>query len=86
MGCRQVLPKRSLIRVVRTPSGVLIDPSGKAKGRGAYVHDRRKCWRRALDGSLEHALKCELSNEERQMLTSFMQSLAEEEANGQLNG
>jgi len=32
------LPKKSLIRVVRTPEGqVVVDPSGKANGRGAYL-------------------------------------------------
>lgn len=31
-------PKQQLIRVVRLPSGeVIIDPTGKANGRGAYV-------------------------------------------------
>ncbi len=83
MGCRQVLPKRSLIRVVRSPNGVIIDPSGKAKGRGAYVHDRRACWIRALEGNLARALKCEISGDERHMLEAFVQSLAEEEPDGQ---
>lgn len=33
-----MFPKKSLIRVVRTPENeVLIDPSGKKSGRGAYV-------------------------------------------------
>ena len=32
------LPKKELIRVVRTPEGnVIIDESGKANGRGAYL-------------------------------------------------
>ena len=32
------LPKKDLIRVVRTPEGnVLVDESGKANGRGAYL-------------------------------------------------
>ena len=31
-------PKKELIRVVRTPEGnVIIDESGKANGRGAYL-------------------------------------------------
>ena len=35
---REKLPKQELIRIVRTPEGtVIIDPSGKANGRGAYV-------------------------------------------------
>lgn len=35
---REKLPKGELIRVVRTPEGnVIIDESGKANGRGAYL-------------------------------------------------
>ena len=35
---REKLPKQELIRIVRTPEGtVIIDPSGKANGRGAYI-------------------------------------------------
>ena len=32
------LPKKDLIRVVRTPEGnVIVDETGKANGRGAYL-------------------------------------------------
>ena len=32
------LPKKELLRVVRTPEGTLaVDPTGKANGRGAYL-------------------------------------------------
>ena len=35
---REKLPKQELIRVVRTPEGsVVIDETGKANGRGAYL-------------------------------------------------
>lgn len=35
---REKLPKKELIRVVRTPEGsVVIDESGKVNGRGAYL-------------------------------------------------
>ena len=35
---REKLPKQELIRVVRTPEGnVIIDETGKANGRGAYL-------------------------------------------------
>ena len=35
---KEKLPKKELIRVVRTPDGeVIIDVSGKAYGRGAYL-------------------------------------------------
>ena len=35
---REKLPKKELIRVVRTPEGnIIIDESGKSNGRGAYL-------------------------------------------------
>ena len=37
------------MRVVRAPDGrVSLDPTGKANGRGAYVHESRVCWDDAL--------------------------------------
>jgi hypothetical protein len=42
--CRQVRPKRSLTRIVRSLDGtVAIDPTGKAAGRGTYVCDADAC-------------------------------------------
>ena len=41
---RQVRPKRSLTRVVRsTDGGAAIDPTGKAAGRGTYICDDPAC-------------------------------------------
>lgn len=35
---KEKLPKKELIRIVRTPEGnVIVDESGKANGRGAYL-------------------------------------------------
>ena len=78
MGCRQVLPKRSLIRIVRVELGVQIDPTGKLAGRGAYLHDQRACWERGLKGALAHALKTELTEKDQETLQNFMASLPEE--------
>src|SRR5215469_671186 len=63
VACRQVRPKRELIRVVRTPDGhVELDPTGKRSGRGAYLCARRSCWELALKkGRLEHELETTLT-------------------------
>ena len=38
LGCREMKPKKELIRVVRSPEGaVSLDFRGKLPGRGAYV-------------------------------------------------
>lgn len=75
MGCREVLPKRTMIRIVRTADGLQIDPTGKLSGRGAYLHDRRECWERALKGALAHALKVTISSDERLKLDEIMSTL-----------
>lgn len=82
VGCRQVNAKRELIRLVRTPQGILIDPSGKMAGRGAYLHRQRSCWEIALKGALAHALRVEPTPEDRMRLESFMQTLPEDENEG----
>jgi predicted RNA-binding protein YlxR (DUF448 family) len=46
-------------------------------GRGAYLHDRTDCWERGLEGSLESALKTELSEKDRERITEFMETLSE---------
>ena len=75
VGCREVLPKRKMVRIVRTADGVQIDPTGKLPGRGAYLHDRRKCWERGLKGALGHALKTSLTPDDRAGLEEFMNTL-----------
>ena len=78
VGCREILPKRKMIRLVRTTEGVQVDPTGKLAGRGAYLHDRRECWERALKGALAHALKITLTMDDRTRLDEFMVSLPQE--------
>ena len=34
---KEKLPKKELIRVVRTTDGVIVDTTGKVNGRGAYL-------------------------------------------------
>ena len=80
MGCRQVLPKRQLTRVVRTPEGVVIDPNGKLPGRGAYVHDQKSCWVKALKGSLANALRTTIQEQDLAALRTYMETLPEGEA------
>ena len=75
MACREVLPKRQMVRIVRTTEGVRIDPTGKLAGRGAYLHDRRECWARGLRGALTNALKAELTAEDRAQLENCMNTL-----------
>ena len=48
LGCREMKPKKELIRVVRSPEGaVSLDFRGKLPGRGAYVCPQADCLARA---------------------------------------
>jgi uncharacterized protein len=79
VGCREVLPKRSLIRIVKGPEGVQVDLTGKAHGRGAYLHDDRSCWERGIKGGLDHALKTRLTDQEKQALMDFIERFLPDE-------
>lgn len=59
VGCRGRAPKRMLIRFAVDPDGtVIVDPSGRQPGRGAYVHRDRSCMDAALaHGALVRALR-----------------------------
>jgi len=75
VGCREVVPKRSLTRIVRTNEGVVIDRTGKLAGRGSYLHDQKSCWDRGLKGPLSRALRTELSANDKEVLQAYMETL-----------
>ena len=66
VGCRLTGGKRELLRLVRGPGGKpTLDPTGKAPGRGTYLHRDPGCWRTALSrGSISRALRTTLTAEE----------------------
>ncbi len=74
--------KRDLLRIVRTPDGrVVIDPTGRLAGRGAYVCDDPVCrtaavtksaLARALAVPVPDALRAELLGAARPPMTTTM--------------
>ena len=79
VGCRETLSKRSLIRIVHNDKGIQVDPTGKMPGRGAYLHNLRSCWEHSLKGPLAKALRTELTDEERERLSAFAETLQGDE-------
>ncbi len=77
VGCREMKPKKELIRAVRSPEGVVaLDPTGKKPGRGAYVCKSADCLRRALkQRQLDRALDAKLDESVTQALSAQMQAL-----------
>ncbi|HZK18151.1 MAG TPA: YlxR family protein [Clostridia bacterium] len=72
VACRQMRPKKELMRIVRTPEGnVLIDKAGKLSGRGAYLCQNNECLEKAIDqNKLEKALRCSIPEDLLTDLTS----------------
>jgi predicted RNA-binding protein YlxR (DUF448 family) len=74
LGCREMKPKKELIRVVRSPEGeITLDFRGKANGRGAYLCPDPACLKKAIKArALERAFSAQIPAEvyealERQM-------------------
>jgi predicted RNA-binding protein YlxR (DUF448 family) len=82
VACRTQQPKRAMLRVVRTaPGAVVVDPTGKASGRGAYLCRRAACWEAGLRRDfLARALKTTLSAADRAALEVYAADLAGEGA------
>lgn len=70
VACRAQRQKRDFVRVVRAPDGsVMIDYSGRAPGRGAYLCADGSCWSGAVKKkSIERALSVALPVEVRARL------------------
>lgn len=62
LGCREMKPKRELIRVVRSPEGeISLDFKGKAPGRGAYICPSPACPKQAIKAkALERAFSTQI--------------------------
>ena len=65
LGCREMKPKKELIRVVRSPEGeISLDFRGKKNGRGAYICSNPDCLKRAVKSkALERALSSAVPEE-----------------------
>ena len=69
VGCREMKPKRELVRVVRSETGIVFDKTGKLPGRGAYVCPKHECLDRAIKThTLEKALQDKIEDEVIQQL------------------
>ena len=61
VGCQGTFPKKELLRVVRSPEGII---SIDFTGRGAYICQNETCFKKARkSGILHRTLECEISEE-----------------------
>lgn len=71
---REKLPKQELIRIVRTPEGdVIIDDTGRANGRGAYLKKDQTVFEKAKKSKvLNHMLEVEVKDEIFEELVKYL--------------
>lgn len=61
--CRKLLPKKDMIRVVKTKDGhIFLDETGKADGRGAYICKGKECAEKLKKTkAFNRAFKCQVN-------------------------
>lgn len=74
VGCREMKEKRILLRIVKSPEGVIsFDRVGKAPGRGAYICRSKECLDKAVrQRQLERALETKI---EQAVFTQLMEEI-----------
>lgn len=72
--CRTMRPKAELIRIVRSPEGVImVDEGGKMPGRGCYVCRKEECIRRGVRTRfINRAFKCAAPEEVYQQVMDYV--------------
>lgn len=80
LGCREMKPKKELIRVVRSPEGdISLDFKGKAPGRGAYICHNAQCLKKAVRArALEKAFSAQIPEEVYEKLNEEMERAGSE--------
>ena len=77
LGCREMKPKREMVRVVKTPEGeIKLDTTGKLNGRGAYVCPKAECLKKVQkQNALSHTFSMKIEPEIYEGLESELKKL-----------
>jgi len=69
--------QQALVRLAALPEGVVVDPTGKLGGRGAYLHPRRQCLQRFVRTKINRfqSLRRSLDRSERVNLVNMVAGL-----------
>ncbi|MCD7730707.1 MAG: YlxR family protein [Oscillospiraceae bacterium] len=65
LGCGEMKPKKTMIRVVKSPEGeISLDLTGKKAGRGAYICRSCECFEKARKSrKFERTFSCRIEDE-----------------------
>ena len=66
LGCREMIPKKEMIRVVRAPEdmggAISLDPTLRMPGRGAYLCGKPECFEKAKKiNAFAKAFSCQVA-------------------------
>ncbi len=82
VGCMTSFPKKDVVRFVNADGKVMIDPSGRMNGRGAYLCRSLECFDAAMKKKrLTYALKVSLTPDE---AASLREEYAKELSNAEV--
>ena len=78
-GCQEMKSKKELMRILRTTEGtIILDTTGRANGRGAYLCRSMECFQKAVKSKgLERSLKCKVPDEAYESLKKEIESIEE---------
>lgn len=84
LGCAIRRPKQELVRVVRTPAGVIqLDATGRQAGRGAYLCPSGECLKAAVKGKrLERVLEVPVPDDVIEELTRAVAEVGQPDRSG----
>ena len=80
LGCREMIPKSELIRIVRSSDGdFTVDATGKQCGRGAYICRKSECLKKAVSSkALERSFKVSIPAEVYEQLDKELRDIEEQ--------
>ena len=77
IGCGEIKSKKEMIRILKTETeGIILDPTGRKNGRGAYLCPSSQCLAKAIKSrGLDGSFKMQISREVYETLEKEMEKL-----------
>ena len=77
IGCGESKSKKEMIRILKTETeGVILDPTGRKNGRGAYICPSSECLKKAIKSrGLDRSFKMQVPKEVYETLKKEMEQL-----------
>lgn len=64
IACREMKPKKEMLRIVKSGDKIFLDKTGRANGRGAYICNNPECIKKLSKQKLiSRVFSCEVEDE-----------------------